>query len=82
LECNIATSAGGSFRVGILNAAGEPIPGFSLNDCKQFYGDNTAMTPLWRGGECPPLQAGDTFRLQFEMIECDLFSFCFVPPQQ
>lgn len=79
LECNVATSAGGGFRVGVLDGDGRPLPGFGVEDCEVFYGDSTAMNPRWQGGACPPLQEGEPFRLQFQMTECDIFSFCFAP---
>lgn len=79
LELNLATSAGGGFQAAILDADGKALPGFGIDDCELFYGDKIATTPNWKGGNIPPLKAGDIFRLQFKMTECDVFSFRFEP---
>ena len=75
-EFNVATSAGGAFQVGFADAEGRALPGFDLDDCELFFGDDIAVTPRWKGGEEPPLRPGQPFRLRFRMTECDVFSFC------
>lgn len=76
LECNAATSAGGFLKTGIMDADGKFLPGFSIDDCDIFWGDEIAMNPAWNGKKELPLKKGDVFRLCFEIKECDLYSFC------
>lgn len=77
LECNIATSGAGLLRAGIMKEDGSFIEGFSTEDCDEFFGDEIAMKPTWKGSSILPLKEGDVFKLCFELKECDLFSFAF-----
>lgn len=76
LEFNLATSAGGAFRVGLYSPDGTALPGYALEDCDEFYGDRIAFAPTW-GGKGPELVSGTLLRLKIEMKECDLYSFNF-----
>lgn len=40
LSINFSTSAAGSVRVEIQNAAGKPVPGHTLGDCPEIIGDS------------------------------------------
>src|SRR5690606_18595466 len=44
LTVNYATSAAGSIRIGLLDADGEPIPGFTVDDCDELFGDDLDRT--------------------------------------
>lgn len=77
LELNFATSAAGSLRVEIQDAAGAPIPGYHLNDCPDQFGDNISRKMRWKNGlDVGPL-AGKTIRLRFVLKDADLYSFQF-----
>ena len=77
LECNVETSAGGAFQVGLLAEDGTPLKGFSCEECDLFFGDEIGHRPSWNGRTELPLKSGESFRLCFKMKECDLYSFCF-----
>ena len=81
LTLNAATSAAGSIRVEIQDAAGQPIPGYALDDCPELFGDDLALVVRWRhGGDVRPL-AGKSVRLRFVLRDADLYSFQFAPYQ-
>ena len=57
LEINYATSAAGSIRVEIQDAAGKPIPGYTLEECPEIIGDQIRRIVAW-GVVPPPLNTG------------------------
>lgn len=79
LFLNYATSAAGSVRVEIQDAAGTPIPGFTLTDAETMYGDATEQKVAWNVGADVSRLVGTTVRLRFELKDADLFSFRFQP---
>lgn len=79
LELNLATSAGGSFRMEVCDAKGRAVPGFRFADMEEFYGDSIAFVPRWNGKTLADLPA-DVFRLRVKMKECDLYSISFPSP--
>jgi len=76
LEFNISTSAGGAFQLEVCDENGNPIPGYTFKDMKEFYGDKISFVPQWKGKTLADLPAGK-FRLRGKMRECDLFSVSF-----
>jgi hypothetical protein len=76
LECNVATSAGGYLKVGIINSNGNFIEGYSLEDCDIFFGDEISAEISWQQNTSLPLKPGEVFQLCFEAKECDIYSFC------
>ena len=77
LEINYSTSAAGSIRVEIQDKDGNPIPGNTLAECHQIFGDEIERTVAWKGGENLKPLAGKPIRLRFELKDADLFSFRF-----
>ncbi len=77
LHVNLSTSAVGSLRVEIQNAAGSPIPGFGMEDCIPVYGDRIDHVVRWKTGSKLSELAGKPVRLRFKMQECDLYSLRF-----
>lgn len=78
LVINFATSAGGSIRAELQDAAGQPIPGFSLADSPVLFGNTIRQVVDWNGdAELSPL-AGQPVRLRFELKDADLYSVQFV----
>jgi hypothetical protein len=78
LELNFETSAAGSLRVEIQNADGQPIPGFTLADAMELFGDEINRTYAWKSGPDVGSLAGKPVRLRFVMKDADLYSFRFV----
>jgi len=81
LTLNYSSSARGGVRVGFVDAAGQPIAGYFLDDCPWIYGDALARPVEWsRSGtvttEVSAL-ARKTVRLVFELKDADLYSIRF-----
>jgi hypothetical protein len=79
LVINTSTSAAGSVRVEIQDAAGKPISGYALSDCPEIYGDEIAEVVAWKGGDDVGTLAGRPVRLRFVMRDADLYSIRFDP---
>lgn len=77
LEINYATSAAGSVRVEVRDADGKPIPGHSLSECHEIFGDEIERTVAWKGGASVKTLSGRPVRLRFVLKDADLFSFRF-----
>ena len=77
LELNFSTSAAGSLRVEIQEENGTPIPGFSLADCPEIFGDTVARKVVWNNHPDLSKLAGKPVRLRFELKDADLYSIQF-----
>ena len=76
LHLNYATSAVGSVRVEVRDAAGKPINGFRLRDMAPSFGDELDSVVQWKGGDFSALQ-GRPVRLKLELKDADLFALRF-----
>ena len=74
---NFSTSAVGSLRVEIQDAAGKPIPGFAVDDCPETFGDEIDHVVAWQHENDVSKLAGQTVRLRFLMKDADLYSIRF-----
>lgn len=79
LSLNYSTSAAGSVRVEIQDAAGSPCPGFSLADCPELIGDEIHRVVRWGNGSDVSGLAGQPVRLRFVLRDADLFAIQFLP---
>ena len=79
LSMNFATSAAGSIRVEIQDAAGQPIPGFALEDAREQIGNEIERTVSWQSGDNVSSLAGQAVRLRFVIKDADLYSLQFQP---
>lgn len=77
LVLNLSTSIRGGVRVELQTPEGEPLPGFSLDDCKPVIDDSVERVVAWSGGSDLSALAGEPVRLRFEMKDSDLFSLRF-----
>ncbi len=77
LRLNFATSAAGEVRVELQNEKGQPLPGFSLEDCDPLIGDRIAHRVSWRGRESVAGYVGLPVRLRVRLIDADVYSFHF-----
>ena len=80
LVINFATSAAGSVRVEIQDEAGAAIPGFTLDECAELYGDAIEERVTWQGGASLSALAGRPVRLRIVLHDADLYSLCFQNP--
>lgn len=77
LHLNFSTSAAGSIFVEVQDNGGKPIPGFTIEECDEIFGDAIERKVTWKGtGNTSALQ-GLPVRLKFVMKDADLYSFIF-----
>ena len=79
LVINYSSSAAGGIHVEIQNQQGSPIPGFTLADSTEIYGDQLERVVTWKGGGDVSKLAGEPIRLRFVMRDADLYSIKFRP---
>jgi len=70
-----ADASKGSLRVEVLEADGDPIDGFTVDDCRPFRGDDLRHVLRWNDRtDCRQIQ-GRPIRLRFHLERSKLFSF-------
>ncbi|HVK18409.1 MAG TPA: hypothetical protein VM533_15845 [Fimbriiglobus sp.] len=77
LEVNFATSAAGSVRVELQDAAGASIPGYTLAECSPLFGDTVSRSVTWKAGGDVGKLAGKPVRLRFALADADLYAYRF-----
>lgn len=77
LSLNFATSAMGHLRVELTDANSTPIPGFSLAECDETFGDSLDRTIIWNGNSDTSTLAGKAVRMRFELHDAEVYSFLF-----
>ena len=79
LLLNFSTSAAGGMRVEIQDDAGNPIPGYTLDDCQEVIGNEIERAVRWQGKSDGSSLAGRPVRPKIEMRDADLFAPCSSP---
>ena len=74
LVINYSTSAVGSVRAEIQQSDGRPIPGHTLQDSEEIYGDEIEHAVRWKSGADLSRLAGQPVRLRFALKDADLYS--------
>jgi hypothetical protein len=64
-------------KVGIEEADGKPIPGFTVEDCQMQIGNEIDRKVTWKSGTDVSALAGKPVRLRFVMRDADLYSIKF-----
>jgi hypothetical protein len=64
-------------KVEIQDADGTPIPGFTLKDAAELFGDSTLQIASWNSSADVSQLSGKPVRLHFELKDGDLYSFQF-----
>jgi len=75
LRLNYSTSAAGWVRVEIQDTEGRPVPGFSMADAEELYGDQLEGCARWKNGPDLAALSGRPVRLRFALKDADLFAF-------
>jgi len=78
LQLNVDTDAVGYMQVGFLDENGEPIEGFTLDDCIYVNGDFIAGEVQWLSGKNLSELAGRTVQIQLRMRGAKLYAMQFV----
>jgi hypothetical protein len=77
LKLNVSTSAFGSVRCELIDADGNPIPGYSLDDCDPIFGDSIDRVVTWDGESDLESLAGTPLRIRFALQDADLYAMKF-----
>ena len=77
LEINFSTSAAGSIRIELQDENGKPLPGFTLEECPEIYGDKIERTVEWNSNADLGKLAGKPVRMRIVLKDADLYSFRF-----
>ena len=77
LRINGSCQKGGSIKVELLDAAGNPLPGFTLEECDSFDGDSIGHTMTWNTKAEIPNKPSRPIRLRMVLSSADLFAFQF-----
>ena len=77
LSLNFSTSAAGGVKVGIEEADGKAIPGFTVEECQMQIGNEIDRKVTWNSGTDVSALAGKPVRLRISMKDADVFSFQF-----
>ncbi len=77
LILNAHPHAAGSVRVGLTDAAGRPLPGRAITDCRPLTRDDSAGTVTWTDGADVSQWSATPVRLRVELQDADVFGFQF-----
>ena len=77
LVINYSTSATGSVKVEVMDEAGKPISGFTLDECPEIYGDEIKKVVEWKSGSDLSKLSRNPIRLRFILKDADLYSIKF-----
>ncbi|MCA9009748.1 MAG: hypothetical protein KDB01_08380 [Planctomycetaceae bacterium] len=77
LQLNVKVQPGGHLRIGLLDAQGQPIPGYSVNDCIPVVGDSLSVRVKWNDNDEFEFPMNAVMRLQFDMTSVELYGFQF-----
>jgi hypothetical protein len=77
LVINYATSAAGEVKVELQDANGNPLPGFTFEDCDVLIGDRIDGPVSWHGQKSLARYIGKPVRLSFKLMDADIYSFRF-----
>ncbi|MBM4043316.1 MAG: hypothetical protein FJ290_32915 [Planctomycetes bacterium] len=77
LVLNLSTSAAGTVKAELQDPAGKPLPGCSLADCPDIFGDSLEYAVTWKGGSDISALAGTPIRLRLTLRDADLFGLRF-----
>ena len=77
LRLNLDTGGGGGGRVELLDAAGVPIPGYTLGAADPLNGNSVRMAVTWGGKADVSALAGKPIRLHLRMRSAKLYAFQF-----
>lgn len=78
LAMNFATSAAGGIRVELQRPDGQPIPGYSLDDCPPIFGNTIERVVTWKKGPDLSQLAGQPVKVRFELQDADLYAIQFI----
>lgn len=79
---NVDTGALGNLRVGLLDEAGRPIPGFGIDDCLPIHCNSVRATVVWKGRPDLAALKDKNVQVTFSGTRARLYSFYFDNPTE
>jgi hypothetical protein len=79
LRLNIDTGAMGTALVELRDADGQPIPGYTLQDCEEIVGNFIDQAVYWKGKTDVSALAGTPVSMHIELSRTKLYAFQFSP---
>jgi len=79
LRINATVQPGGSVKAELLDAAGQPRPGYGADRCQAFQGDSLDGALTWTGQDAAPAASPDGTRIRFRLKNAKLYSFWIEP---
>ena len=79
LWLNFATSAAGRVQVELQNVEGKPLPGYTLEECEELFGDTLDRRVTWTSVPDLASLVGKSVRIRFVLHDVDLFAYQFRP---
>ncbi|MFO1022237.1 MAG: hypothetical protein U0903_16325, partial [Planctomycetales bacterium] len=77
LRLNFSSSAAGDVRVELQDGEGKPIPGFTLEESAEIFGDAHERKVTWKQGGDVGKLAGKPVRIRFVLRDADLYAYRF-----
>ncbi len=77
LSINFSTSVAGSVLVELLDENGKPLPGYSLADCDELFGDDPERTVTWKENPDVSGLIGKQIRVHMVLQHGELYSIKF-----
>ncbi|MGB9717425.1 MAG: hypothetical protein ACPL4E_03145 [Thermoproteota archaeon] len=74
LLLNYSTSAAGEVKTEILGEDGNPVPGFTMKECEELYGDEIEGEVCWKSGSDVSRLSGRVVRLRLRMRDADIYA--------
>ncbi len=79
LVLNFQTAEGGTVRVGLETADGQPLAGYGVGDCDPLTGDALHHNVSWNTNADLSSLKGKTLRLRIQLQQADVYSLQFQP---
>lgn len=77
LSLNMRTKQVGEVRVEVLDAQGEPLPGYTLADCDPINGDASDHVVTWRGQASFPREDDEPRAFHLTLAAAELYAITF-----
>lgn len=77
LSINFSSSAAGWLKFELQDIDGNPISGYTFEDCDEIFGDTLSRPVLWNNKQDVSALSGQVIRMRIVMSDADLYSFCF-----
>lgn len=77
LHLNFASSAAGVVRVELQDMHGRALPGFSVADCDEVFGNAVDRAVSWKGSADVSKVEGTPVKVRFILKDADLYAFRF-----